>query len=82
MIKFNSFPLTGAFYFTLGNIRPAYRSTLQAIQLVAVAHAKDVHHKDGSGAELLLSNFVDALNKLSSVSTANNEFYQLLNIIC
>ena len=61
---------TGVFYYTLGNISPSHRSAYQCTQLLAVAHAYDVHKY---GIDSLLSNFIESLNKLSSVSlTVNN----------
>ena len=55
----------GVFYYTLGNIRPSYRSTYRSIQLLAIAASTDIK---SHGVESLLSNFIDSVNQLSSVS--------------
>ena len=34
--------LVGVFYYTLGNIRPIFRSSLQAIQLASIARSVDI----------------------------------------
>ena len=51
----------GIFYFTLGNVRPKYRSKLSTIQLVAI-----VKHKYLSvyGMDAVLRPFVDDMKKL------------------
>ena len=56
---------TGVFYYLLGNIRPAFRSSLQAMQLVAIAKASDIHTY---GCDSLLQPFVESTNLLARVS--------------
>lgn len=56
--------ISGVFYYLLGNIRPIFRSTLQSVQLVAVAKAADIH---SYGFEALLQPFVEQLKLLSEV---------------
>lgn len=51
----------GCLFFFLGNIRPQYRSTLKAINLVAVAKHKDICRY---GIDTFLSPFVDDLKTL------------------
>ena len=51
----------GCLFFTLGNIRPMYRSSLKAIFLLAVARSKDI---DRYGIDLFLRPFVDDLKHL------------------
>lgn len=53
------------FYYTLGNIRPAYRSQLKAIQLLAVAR-RPVIKKYGINA--MLETFMKELSELEQVS--------------
>ena len=64
----------GCLFFTLSNIRPQYRSTLTAINLIAVAKYKDICTY---GIDKYLSPFVDDLKKLYcdgiSVSIGGNE---------
>lgn len=52
------------FYYILGNIRPVFRSTLQAMQIVAVARADDVHTY---GYNNLLKPFVEQMKLLAQV---------------
>ena len=52
------------FYFTIANIPPPLRSNLSAIQLVAIAKAKDLRQND-EALENLLNNFIDTINDLS-----------------
>ena len=54
----------GVFYYVLGNIRPAFRSSLQAVQLVAIAKASDIHTY---GCDSLLQPFVEKTNVLARV---------------
>lgn len=51
----------GCFFFSLGNIRPAYRSTLNSIFLVAVAKSTTIKE---NGIDCILKPFVDDLNTL------------------
>ena len=64
----------GCLFFTLSNIRPQYRSTLKAINLIAVAKYKDICTY---GINKYLSPFVDDLKTLYcdgiSVSIGGNE---------
>ena len=48
-------------FFTLGNIKPAYRSTFKAIFLVAVARTKDIEEY---GIDAFLKPFVEDLKEL------------------
>jgi len=52
------------FYYSLGNIRPEYRSRLSAIQLVAIAKTKDLRATNGENH--LLNDFITTANKLSN----------------
>ena len=54
----------GLFYYTLGNIRPSYRSTLKAIQLVCIFKVQDLQEV---GINKILSPFVDDLKLLEQV---------------
>lgn len=56
----------GAFYYTLGNLHPSHRSSLRAVQLLAVAYADDL---SSHGTEALLANWIECMNTLSSVSS-------------
>jgi len=51
------------FYFTLANIRPAFRSQLHAIQLLAIAKTNAVRK---FGESKLLEDFITVVNKLSN----------------
>lgn len=51
----------GCLFFTLGNIKPAYRSTFKAIFLVAVARTKDIEEY---GIDAFLKPFVEDLKEL------------------
>lgn len=51
----------GCLFFTLGNIRPMYRSSLKAIFLLAVACSQDI---DRYGMDTFLRPFVDDLKRL------------------
>jgi hypothetical protein len=51
----------GAFYYSLYNISPAFRSVLQSIQLLAVAKANDIHDY---GCETLLRPFIEDMKRL------------------
>ena len=51
----------GCLFFTLGNIRPQYRSSLKAINLVAVGKYEDIRNY---GIDAFLSPFVDDLKTL------------------
>ncbi|XP_064389680.1 uncharacterized protein LOC135337642 [Halichondria panicea] len=53
----------GVFYYTLGNIRPVFRSSLQAIQLLGVAKSSDMNQ---SARDILLRNFVQCMKLLST----------------
>ena len=57
----------GCFYYTLGNIRPIFRSNLRAIQLLAVAKTSDIRTY---GCEALLQPFVQQMNLLSRASSS------------
>ena len=51
----------GCLFFTLGNIRPSYRSSLKAIYLVSVARVQDIKNY---GIDVFLRPFVDELKSL------------------
>lgn len=52
----------GCIFFSIANIRPAYRSTLNSIFLVAVAKSTTIKE---NGIDSILKNFIDDLNILS-----------------
>lgn len=54
----------------LGNIRPVFRSTLKAMQIIAVARADDVHTY---GCNELLKPFVEQMKLLAQVQTENKK---------
>ena len=54
----------GVFYYTLGNIRPMFRSRLQAIQLISVAKNSDIRRY---GFDVLIQNFILSINTLGKV---------------
>ena len=64
----------GVFYYILGNIRPMFRSTLQAVQLLAVAKSSDI---DSSSRELLLNQFMECMKVLAKVSIATPYYLTL-----
>lgn len=57
---------TAFFYYMLGNIPPAYRSSLKCIQLVAVVRYTDLIKY---GIDSVLTPFMDDLKSLEAVST-------------
>ena len=56
---------TGLFYYTLGNICPALRGVLQAIQLVAVVKTNNISKY---GIDEVLRPFVEAVKLLEKVT--------------
>ena len=62
--KFNLYYI-GLFYFTLGNIKPKFRSTLQAIQLLCAVKTECIKKY---GIDEVLKPFMLAINELESVS--------------
>ena len=52
------------FYYTLGNIRPVYRSNLKAIQLLCIAKSSDIR---AYGVEKLLQPFIQQMSILGKV---------------
>lgn len=52
----------GCFYYVLANLLPEKRSTVDAVQLIAVAKTKDIREH---GLDSLLKPFVDEINALS-----------------
>lgn len=54
----------GAFYYTLGNIRPLYRSSLKAIQLLCLCTTSIIKEY---GINAVLQPFIADLNKLEQV---------------
>lgn len=57
--------VTGAFYWTLGNIRPKYRSTLKVIQLYALVET-EVMKRHENALDKILLNFKMAVLELVS----------------
>lgn len=51
----------GAFYFTIGNISPKYRSRLSSIQLLALVKSTLI---STYGIDMILKPFVDDIKKL------------------
>ena len=62
MSSFNT--CTGLFYYTLGNIRPLYRSTLKAIQLISIFKVRDLQEV---GINAILIPFMNDLKLLEQV---------------
>ena len=60
---------TGAFYFTIGNIHPKYRSSLKSIQLLAIAKTKLIKEY---GIDRILNVIVDDVIKLEEVCSGAN----------
>ena len=56
----------GAFYFTIGNLSPKYRSQVSTIQLVALVKASFISKY---GMDAVLKPFVDDLKKLVRILT-------------
>ena len=54
------------FYYTLGNIRPVFRSCLQAIQLISVAKSSDIRL---CRFDALIQPFIEQVNVLGKVKT-------------
>ena len=59
-------PCEGVFYYLLGNIRSHFRSTLSAMQLLAVVKSEDLRTH---GCQALLTPFVQQVNLLARVCT-------------
>jgi len=57
---------TGMFYYVLGNIHPVFQSSLQCIQLIAVAKSVDIKTPK-YGCDALLQPFIDQINMLEKV---------------
>lgn len=57
--------LAAMFYFLLGNIRPAFRSQLKAIQLVAIANTSVV---EMNGIDAILEPLMDDIKLLEKVN--------------
>ena len=57
--------VSGLFYFTLGNIKPALRSKLKCIFLLAVVESRLI---EKYGMNTILEPFVESAIKLESVS--------------
>lgn len=53
-----------AFYFTLANIPPEYRSKTSSIQLLAICKARDIH-ADIAAEKCLLQDFTTTLNEMA-----------------
>ena len=56
--------IIGVFYFTLSNIKPSQRSTLKAIQLVAIAKTKFIEYY---GIDVILQCFMTSIEELETV---------------
>ena len=72
-ILFNMYcdvPRTGAFYFTLGNISPKYRSRISSIQLVALVNSD---HICCYGMDKVLKPIVEDIKKLVSIALYKTE---------
>lgn len=54
----------GFFYYTIGNISPKFRSSLKAIQLVAVAKSSVI---EKYGASVVLQSFMESIKVLEVV---------------
>ena len=59
---------TALFYYTLGNISPRYRSSLRAIQLLAVLKTSDLQKY---GCRKVLEQFMDDIKLLEQVINLN-----------
>ena len=59
--------ILGAFYWTLGNIRPKYRSTLKVIQLYALVEKAAMKRHDDA-LDRILTNFKLGVQELVSHS--------------
>ena len=55
------FEIAGAFYYTIGNISPKYRSRLSSIQLLALAKSNLI---TTYGIDIILKPFIDDVKKL------------------
>lgn len=62
----NKNTILGLFYFTLGNIKPKFRSTLQVIQLLCAVKTEYINKY---GIDEILEPFMSAINELESVSS-------------
>ena len=62
-LRFEYFDLLGLFYFTLGNMRPKYRSKLTAIHVISIVHQKNI---STYGIDAVIKPFVDDIKKLVS----------------
>ena len=56
----------GLFYYNLGNLHPKYRSSLDSIQLLAVALVSDIQRY---GVDAILEPIVEEVKALEKVST-------------
>jgi hypothetical protein len=63
-LKFQLFLYIAAFYYTLGNIRPEYRSHINSIQLLGLVNSK---HLKTYGVNAILEVFMKDLGKLEQV---------------
>ena len=66
--------ILGLFCYTLGNLNPWYRSSIQSIQLIAVAKTCNIRQ---FGFEKLLMPFISGVNELAKVC----DHYCHLNLI-
>ena len=70
---------TAFFYYMLGNIPPAYRSSLKCIQLVTVVKYTDLIKY---GIDSIITPFMDDLKSLEAVSTVIYMYITYLLIRC
>ena len=54
----------GLFYYTLGNLKFSYRSSIRSIELIAVAKTSDIRE---FGIEKLIMAFISGVNELAKV---------------
>ena len=54
----------GLFYYTLGNLKFSYRSSIRSIELIAVAKTSDIRE---FGIEKLITAFISGVNELAKV---------------
>ena len=72
-IIYFSIIFSGAFYYTLGNIRPEKRSHVNAIQLLALTNSK---HVEQYGVDSVLERFLLDLSELEKVHV--NTYWKLI----
>ena len=66
MLYYNTMPyIAGVFYYSLGNINPALRSTLQSIQLIAIVKSSYINLY---GIDKILEAFMEDISHLEQVN--------------